>query len=281
MDLGVALSREAADLTSSDLSPVGNEFDDALASEPGWRAIARFVRAWGEPHSLLHAWVPFVFLEYDESSHARPTPSVFAALDSPIGEAGSRLSPELGAARQFAELLLGDEFDTRRSAALERGFCALRSHSRVLHVALMLGRNTAAIRLSVLAETELVSDYFSRLDAPDLAAQAEHLLSLLPERPSFSQLDFDIGPPTGARVGMGHRPANREAWGELLTHLVRLGAADPHKADAALRWLDASHSAGIRRELSHVKLATDGAGGVEAKIYLGLTRVAASGRVRD
>jgi len=273
VDLGAALTRVAGGLDERALARERPEIGRALASEPRWRAIARFGQRWAKTGSASRAWIPFVFLEYDASATEPPVPSVFAALDSPIGEAGSRGCPELAAARELAGALLGDAFDAKRSDRLEQCFGALQGEARILHVAAMLGRSPPSVRLSAWIAESQAYDYFEAIGARAAGEKAERLLALLPERPAYCQLDFDLGPPVAPSVGLGCRPEHRDRWRELLDRLVAEGLCDPDKAVAVLCWPGSHVGAGVRlrRELSHVKLGCDPGGRVEAKCYFGAT----------
>jgi hypothetical protein len=252
------------------------ELARALASEPRWRAVARFGRLWHATSSALRAWIPFVFLEYDAEHPDAPVavPSVFAALDSPLGEAPSRGCPELAAAREFAVALLGTRFDGERSDQLELCFRALHGQARVLHVAVMLGREAQSVRLSTwIGESQSVA-HLEALGLRDAAEPLERLLTVLPVRPRHLQIDFDIGPPVGSRIGLGCRPEGLDEWRELLDRLVRRDLCDPDKAAALLCWPEGSDrgAACVRRELSHVKLGCEPGGRIEVKCYFGATR---------
>lgn len=276
MDLGVALTRSDGGLAPAALSNAHPELTRALASEPRWRAVARFGRRWHATSSALRAWIPFVFLEYDAAAPEAPiaVPSVFAALDSPLGEAPSRGCPELAAARKFAVALLGRRFDGERSDQLELCFRALHGRARVLHVAVMLGREAQSLRLSTwIGESQSVA-YLEALGRRGAKEQLERLLAVLPLRPGQLQLDFDMGPPVGPRIGLGCRPEGLDEWRELLDRLVRRDLCDPGKAAALLCWpgSGARGAVRLRRELSHVKLGCEPGGRVEAKCYFGATR---------
>ncbi len=274
VDLGAALERPAGGLASFG-SAESPELSHALVSEPRWRAIARFRRRWAESGSASRAWIPFVFLEYDAGASDPPVPSVFAALDSPIGEAASRGCPELAAAREFAAALLGEDFS---SDPLERCFRALTGHARILHVAVMLGRSRRSLRLSTWIAEPQAGAYLEEIGAREAVGKAERLLALLPERPAYCQLDFDLGPPLAPSLGLGCRPESPGQWRQLLDRLTAEGLCDPDKAAALLRWPGRSMRAGVslRRTLSHVKLGCDDAGRVEAKCYFGATHAEAS-----
>lgn len=275
VDLGAALTRAAGGLDEGSLAKERPDIGRALASDPRWRAIARFGERWKERASASRVWIPFVFLEYDATGSEPPVPSVFAALDSPTGEAASRGRPELAAAREFAEALLGDTFDARSSDGLEQCFDALRGEARILHVAVMLGRSPPSLRLSSwIAESE-AGAYFEAIGASAAVEKVERLLALLPERPAYCQLDFDLGPPTAPSVGLGCRPERPARWRRLLDRLLIEGLCDAAKARAVLRWPGGHTRSGVmlRRDLSHVKLGCDPGGRLEAKCYLGMTPV--------
>jgi hypothetical protein len=271
VDLGVSVSPDAEGLGPEAFADATPELRLALAEDPRWRRVARFGEHWRDARSLCRAWVPFVFLEYDAGRLGRPVPSVFAALDSPLGDAPSRGFPEREASFEFASILLGNAFDTPRAAALAACFDALDGASRLLHVAVMLGRSRAALRVSAWLSEANLGEYFARLGVPDARDRIDPLLDLLPERREFVQLDFESDPPTACRIGLGHRPSDHGGWAALLDRLVSAGACDAAKAAQLL--CIASEGLGdaiaSRCELSHVKLVLAASGQIEAKVYLG------------
>ncbi len=277
IDLGVALTRAQGGRGS--LATLRHPEALRLAAEqhPRWQAIHDFGVLWHDPRSVVHAWVPFVFLEYDASEAARavPVPSIFAALDSPLGDAESRGCPELAAAQQVGAALLAGSAQPAHAEQLELCWLSLRGESRVLHVAVMLGRAVRTIRLSVLLPIDRVRHYLESVGGCEAAAAAHEITRRLRSPRETLQLDFEIGPPVPGRVGVGLRADDPHSWREILAELVALGLADRDKAASLLRWQGHTSIApgeSAVRELSHIKLAYGPTGAIEAKAYLGATR---------
>jgi hypothetical protein len=237
-----------------------------------------FGARWRDATSTLRRWVPFVFLEYDAEAAVAPVavPSVFAALDSPLARRGEY--PDLAAAREVVSLLRGCATPASLDAQLATCFERLPARGHVLHVAVMLGRAERSVRISVLIPRDAVESYFTALGASETARGAVALLGYASERDDCCQLDFDIGPPIAARVGLGLRPDHADGWESLVEGLVRIGVDDATKLEALLRWpgVTMADTPGgsilLRRELSHVKLGWQPSG-IEAKAYLGATRL--------
>lgn len=273
VDLGAACVRAAATLEWPSRANACHRVRQSVSADPCWQAIDRFFRLWSTRGSASSAWIPFVFLEYDSDGADPPVPSVFAALDSPVGVAPTRGCPEAAAAHEFARILLGDELRDEQVRAIDACFGAMRGRTRILHVAAMLGRLPRSVRISLSIPESEASEYFRRVGASAPATELAELVAALPTRTPDLQLDFDLGPPLAPRIGLGHRPEDRAEWEQLLDHLVERGRCDAGKAAALLRWVDerVDSRRGLRRELSHIKLIRGTGGDIEAKCYLGIS----------
>jgi hypothetical protein len=278
LDFGVSLS--ATEATAAALR--ASRHDDAR-----WQRIAAFGASWLEPDSLLRGAIPFVFLEYDEpaSGERVPVPSLFAALDSPLNRDEER--SELAAAREVAATLRGGALDASLEAQLSSCFERLPEGGRVLHIAVMLGRPAPSVRISVLLPRAQASNYFDALGARETAEMAAVLLGCGVDSGDPVQLDFDLGPPISGRLGMGVTPVGRGGWPSVIDAMSGLGICDAYKLAALSTWpgFDAVDGAGgvtlVRREISHLKIGVAASGVLEAKAYLGATRVLSGSAAGD
>lgn len=254
----------------------------AVEREEGWRRLRAFAEAWCDPAAPLHAWSPFVGLEFDAAAAAQwvPVPSVFVALDAPLGGDGfSR--PQLEAARQAAALLR-DGLSPALADALTACFDALPPGGQVLHVGAMLGRAQEGLRVSLALPATESRDTLSRLGGAAVLPSLHAAQAALPGRFFTMQIDVDLLPAFSPRVGVGLRPAQSERadWAALLAELVALDWASEAKATALLDWIGVGRAvrAGAaggwetcRRDLSHVKLVCAPGRDVAAKVYFGVT----------
>lgn len=271
VDLGISLTpaRGARESLATLRSP--RRLREASAQDSRWLGIKRLGACWRSPTFAVHRWASFLFLEYDAESagKALPVPSVFVALDSPLGDAATRGFPELGAALEVVTALLGEAADSVGDQIV-RCFRALRGQARVLHIAVMLGRPEKSVRLSVLIPRDMVDSYFGQVGTPE-AAEAVRMLTTVSASGSFHQVDFDIGRPVDSRVGVNVRPQTSREWPRLLDALVGLGLSDPVKAAAVLSWPETASNSHLRNHISHIKLAGGLKQRIEAKVYLGTT----------
>jgi len=245
-------------------------FSNAACAAACWGAIEAFIGQWHDSASSLRAWIPFIFLEYDADSADTPVivPSIFAALDSPIGVAPDRGLPEMRAAREFSRLLSGNSWSEKRDEQLCRCFRALRGQARVLHVAVMLSRSTQSWRVSVLLQRNSLESYLRSIGGTEAADTAlllatgryEELLN------DSLQLDIDIGPPISSRVGFNLQPDQKTSWSVLLQRSVELGLCSSEGASALLRWC--SSGTVPHREISHLKLVGEPGRTPELKGYV-------------
>jgi hypothetical protein len=277
VDLGVAIAATPGGRNA--LTRLGTHRSRRGAAS--WHRIAAFGRTWGAGGSALRAWVPFVFLEFDEESalERNPVPSVFVALDSPL-EGSSGASPELGAALRSVELLAGEDTNGENSDSLRRAFSNVPGGGRVLHVGVMLGRPERSLRMSVLLPEAELSGYLRRLGHAVAAEVVAATLATLSGLVPATQLDFDLGSGADGRVGFGLRPAARssETWRRLLDRLSESVSIPAARREAVLGWsgsselkLAAGGSRRLLREISHVKLGCGPATQAQVKAYLGVT----------
>jgi hypothetical protein len=259
VDFGFAMAPEDVEAA---LAP------DVLPSRApvGWSRLRRFASRWRDER-VLRDWIPFLFLEFDSGSAIGPlpSPSVFAALDSPLDR---RNAPELAAAEKAVSLLGGA--GSRESVdVVRRAHGALPATGRLLHVGVMLGRPVHSIRLSVLMEGAATPRYLASLGAHDAAVSARRAIEAFGPLLGEAQLDFDGGPSLDPRIGFGIRAeASRTLAAELT---ARVGAC-PAKISALQRWPGTLGPGPRRKRLSHLKLACAPDRIVEAKAYLEVSR---------
>jgi hypothetical protein len=285
VDLGIAMGPQRR--ASEQLAAAGRDPRVAPAGrvDPSWRRILDFAERWADPTSQLSSWVPFIFLEYDADAATDlvPVPSIFVALDSRLEGAPFAASncPELSALIEAAISLRGSPLLPALQSMLARCFAALPRGARILHLGMMLGRAQGGVRLSAAMAGEEVAPFLRSLGGEEAATGAATLLARGGGRFSRAQVDFDLDPSVQPNVGLGVRPDGRQgadSWERLIGEVIELGAANPERAAALLRWPGASRAraAGqpaewmLHRELSHLKLAMCG-GRLEAKAYLGVT----------
>jgi hypothetical protein len=285
VDLGVAVApgnggREVLAGLAGDLG-----LERALAGDARWGRIRDFARRWSHPESTLHSWVSFLFLEYDAAAADDSTavPSLFLALDAPLGTAEPDPSPVRAAVREAAGILAGRPIPPELDAQVARAFEALPSGGWVLHLGVLLGRGAEGVRLSLaVGSSSDAAACLRRLGGEEAAHAVETAGARLAEAPPATQLDLDLAPSLRPRVGLGFRPGDTQEWKVLLRAVERLGACSAEKASGLLRWPGqrrvALGSADflLRRELSHLKLVCSPGAAPRAKAYFGVTPLPAA-----
>jgi hypothetical protein len=297
VDLGIALTAAAGShrlLASPDRDP---RLSSAVRADHRWRRLSDFARRWAEPGSPWLLRVPFLFLEFDADGTRDPVPipSVFVALDWPLDEltqetrqrcrrVGPSTSAGLCAAKEILHLLRGQPLSPAVADLLDRCFLDLPDFGVVLHVAAMLARPGAGVRLSVQLPRRAARRYLEALGW-GAGAELEGLLDAHAGETDFThpaapvQVDFDVGASIGARVGIGLRPPDERGWPALLDSLVRRRRCDPAKRDALLQWpgvsfarlADSSDWCGFEHYIGHLKISCEVGREPQAKAYFGVT----------
>jgi hypothetical protein len=284
VDLGIGIRRNDAEAVAR-LPTLRQQLDAIAAKDAGWEGLARFLGAWNDRSGPLWGTVPFIFLEVDADAGAAVTPSVFIALDWPLGgagadEAASRVA--VCAAVQEAVSRLGSPaLAAACRSQLTSAFEWLDRDARIFHVGVMLGRRPAAIRLSVSAGWRDLPAYLRRLGALDGSAIIERLhgiMSPVIHPDALQQCDFDLPASAGVPLGFAFPLVAGAEAAPLLQHLVAQGLCTQEQRAALLAWSgEATVSlpfggleCRLRRYLSHVKLSCDASGRCGAKVYFGV-----------
>ena len=281
VDLGLAIEPEdEAAKTLAGRTP--GALDTAGAE--AWRRLRNFAVAWTEPGSLLSRWVPFLFLELDAVSAGRsvPEPSVFVALDSPLGAphggGGSRArgaDVTLAVSQEAARHLLGAPLAGALCEQVVACFDAVPEGSHVLHLGAMLGRGAAGVRLSLSIARDELPAYLARIGWDHPVGDLDRCLERYGQVPDRVQLDFDVAEAIQPRLGVGLQPSRPEGWPILLDRLVGDGLCTPERGEALLAWPGAEtrrlpgygFPCRIRRATSHAKISLEPGRPLEAKAY--------------
>lgn len=266
VDLGISV--EAANGGRAQLAEPGAALDGAGADPPTWARLRRFARAWNEPASLAHQWVPYALLELGADALA---PSIFTAVDWPLDP--DDLPALRAAAKEILALLL--ERDCARE--VERCF-ALPRFARVLHVGARPTQPRPALHVAASLPHDGVAAYLAGLGHGNELAALEEVLARAergvasphPWRPRL--VDFDAGD-AGCPIAIGLRPSHPDQWPGILAALVEAGVGDEDACAALLAWPGTDqHDLGapcrIRRYLGHVKLSLR-EGAIEARVHAG------------
>jgi len=228
-----------------------------------------FCRAWSDPTSLLHSWIPFVFLEFDADvpSDPIPVPSVFVSLDWPIvdpaepeAEQGVR-SLTTAVVHDALYLLLGPNGLAPFAANLGACIDALPDSGRVLHAGAMLGRSACGARLSIAMPRAAQVGYLERFGLGRSAGIVESVMATLAPTNDRVHLELDVTETIGPRIGVVLACDRPEGWAELLARLDAERFCTADERAELMRW-----------PISHLKITPAPSGMREAKAYLNLPR---------
>ncbi len=224
----------------------------APAHAPPWQRVAALARQWAEPASLLHSRVEMVFLEFDAPFTVGQPPSVFARLDSAIGDGGAQWAHAAGAVDELALALMGQRASAATRAHLAAVFGALPPGGRIVDVAAMLPRGAVTVRLFITMPRAGLPDYLTALGWTDSGARR------------------DLAGVLWRAMGERLRSCGLGDADQLAT-LTRWPGAGPARAidhvATRARW-----PSQLVRLISHVKVVLEPSRPVEAKAYLWATR---------
>jgi len=266
VDLGICLRRRVR----RERGPALRWIDDR------WARLGELLATWSDRASTLHAWVPFLFLEFDAVGcrAAVPIPSVFVTLDEPLGGSATTMVRGFAIARQALRLLHGRALAPAVRAQLGACFRRLPPAGRVVHVGAMLARTPATIRLSVAMPRTDAEGYLASIGWATPASDLKQVYATYSEDTREVHLEFDVASRVGPKLGVVFAPRDEIGWRSLLEALVARGLCAPAKRDALLSWPGEVEStiAGRRwivlRTLSHVKISHARGAELEAKAYV-------------
>jgi hypothetical protein len=255
-----------------------------------WRRVEDFCRVWATEGSVLHADVPFVWLEFDLEAGrpGPPSPFLFFCLQPdflarPMGftsSAGPQRGTEARQLRLIDEglgLLLGPRCWPRVMAQLERCLRALPPEGQVLHLAPLAQRAQEAARLVVTIPRPEVIPFLQAIGCPGPLEELRATLDALHAGSRMVGVQLDVGEAVRDPVGLQffyRGPDPR--WVPLLDALVARGLCTRAGHERALSWSGeervAFHSRvmplRLRRELE-LKLVFRRDQAPEAKAYFG------------
>lgn len=291
VDLGVGIS-----LTSGGGRFLGEPDSDAalaraVRTEERWRRLHEFGLRWTvDPTWRLRA--PFLFLEYDEDTPLQPlpVPSVFVSLDWPLGELGQEarrqgltdpmLVPGLADVKRMLAVLRPQPLSPAADALFAKCFALVPAGGLVLHLAVMLGRPGASVRLSLSVPCDGAAAYFDALGWSRGLSALGHALSFEAEasgsgeKQRLVQIDVDVGGTLGPVVGVMLQPSLTGSWPRLLDALVAAEYCDRERRDALLEWpreaSNGSDAASLERYLAHAKITCGKDVAPKAKAYIGV-----------
>lgn len=248
---------------------------------PAWLDATRcFAEAWARADSPFGD-LPSIGLEYDLPSEGGTRgPSVFVCTEpsfplmGPTPMAPSRMKEWLA---RGLSLLAARRIEPATLDAVERCARCLPEDGRILHVASMPERGTRGLRVCAVMSSASIPGWLEAIGWPGEFQRVEQALE--PCGPlSWMGLNIEVSQtvePYFAIEQVIH--GNADACRKVAGRLVRLGMADPVKAEAAARWLGdetvdlpgVDWHVNIQRQL-YFKIIPHPDGRMEAKAYLGI-----------
>jgi hypothetical protein len=265
-----------------------------------WAAAQRFVDAWADDTSALSRTVSTIWLEMDDVTKPAlaAAPSLSACV---VPSYGPDYDPRSAQREHLSEALLITDVAFRgrgrASELTERLNHAVRelpTHGRFIHLSLMTGRATPALKLyGVCPSSELV-DYLARLGFAgrlDLLGdflRSEVLTEMTPEDVYFDLNLSTMSDAATASLGVAFSQQNQLALAprdgarrQLMNRLIALGYSTSAQAETLARWVELPPSRKtplvsgdvIARRWLDLKLVLDAGGHWSTKAYLGFARL--------
>jgi hypothetical protein len=220
------------------------QLDRFAAGDARWAATVRFLRAWGEPRSVLFAGVPVVWLELDAPCAEQPDPAPFVIFTpDPLATLASGTALPLALVRTVSEgiWLLGDgviEPDLVRSLA--RCLGSLPGATRLLHVALRPSESGRFVRLVLRMPWRALGAYLDCVGWQGSRAGLDAWLERSCPSTVLQSINLDVGPGVGPRVGVEYHfptpPASDHRWRTVFDALADAGACTAERRAALEAW---------------------------------------------
>ncbi|MEO6027395.1 MAG: hypothetical protein ABIR79_11065 [Candidatus Binatia bacterium] len=268
VDFGIAIRRDGYGVQRCTANPAKIE-----SHGPVWERIVRFMQGWQDPTSLLHRWIPLLFLEFDawEAGTEVSPPSVFVSLDWPADEDGHAARALERQCLRAALGILLPTFDEEYADALESACESLPLAGRFVHVGAMIGRTDPALRLSASLPIEALGAYLRSQDADDRHVAIAAAIERFMPGATGVHLEHDVGRLATHGLGLVLTPAAND-WSALFEALVVDGLATESKVRALATWSSRTPSDGpdqeLLRSISHIKVVSRAGEPWRAKAYV-------------
>jgi hypothetical protein len=262
-----------------------------LRESAAWSRAFDLGAAWAEPGSILHAQVPFVWLEVDVLGPPPevPPPFVFFCVQphfmagplgarEPGGPLAARASHDFSAlAGNALSLLLGHPLAPPVERTLARCFEALPPSGHVLHVAPLDSRGLDGIRLVHFMPKGELLGYLERIGWPGSMRDVGGTLAALYPHTSHVGFHLDVGEEVSPMIGMQvYHPGADPRWEHPLEWLCARGVCTADKRAAVLGWPGKEHLTlphhrwpSIAYRTLEIKVVSRPDAPMEAKVYLG------------
>lgn len=261
------------------------KLDDTLFDTVQWQHIRTFASYWSDPVSPVYKRTNNIWLEFDLESLKEkiPVPGLFF-----------NIMPERGdSSKEDIYDCIIDGLTCLRGKSLRKEirdnlrFClyALPECARLVYAALMMSRDTEAVRVVIDIDKEFLGNYLTDIKFPGSTQELMELLEVLSQFTGFCRYNLDISHKVLPGIGIEYFLQSKEEkkkpdWEGLLAHLVSRSLCTPEKCDALMKWTGYTRTifpfdlyySYIFRKISHIKIVCQEAFPPEAKAYISFWR---------
>ncbi|MEQ8167562.1 MAG: hypothetical protein ABRQ38_01585 [Candidatus Eremiobacterota bacterium] len=261
------------------------KLDDSLFYTSEWQHIRKFASYWSDPASPLYNRTNNIWLEFDleRLKEKIPVPGLFFNIRPEITEPSKE--DIYGCILDGLTCLGGKSL--RKKIRDNLRFClqTLPEGARMVYAALMMSRDTEAVRVVIDIDKGSLKDYLASIKFPDSTQELMELLEELSQFAGFCRYNLDISYKVLPKIGIEYFLQSKEEkekpdWERFLAYLVRSSLCTPEKCDALLKWTGYTRTifpfdlfySYIFRKISHVKIVCQKDFPPEAKAYISFWR---------
>jgi hypothetical protein len=224
---------------------------------PLWNQAQDFFRQWADPTSVLHEYVPLIWLEFDQVDGPVPEvplPSFSFCLDPLYAERRSWAqyvnARDPQKRRQVAEkglqLLFGCPLSPQRKKALLVCFDSLPVGGRIIHISAMVTRQPVVVKVYGSVPKDQLLAYLTQIGWPGSIPELTDILTTFctPKTVENNRfIDLTVGEAVLPRLGIAFSqqqianvPDRDPTRQILLEQCVQAGLCTPEKRDALFTW---------------------------------------------
>lgn len=261
------------------------KLDDSLFNTVQWQHIRKFASYWSDPASPLYKRTNNIWLEFDleRLKEEVPVPGLFFNI---MPETEDSSKEDICDCIIDGLTCLGGK-SLRKKIRDNLRFClqALPEGARVVYAALMMSRDTEAVRVVIDIDKGYLKDYLASIKFPDSTQELMELLEELSQFAGFCRYNLDISDRILSRTGIecflpGKKDKEKPDWKGFLDYLASRSLCTREKCDALLRWTGYTRTifpselyySYIFRKISHIKIVRQKAFPLEAKAYMSFWR---------
>ncbi len=265
------------------------EMKKIFKSSANWQKIFRFCAEWGEAGSLPDINIQNIWFEFDHDQLVKelPEPCLFFSIrgldkKSRFEKDKSNKSKLNWLFESSFQTLVSKKLTGNLAGKVEECMSALPPNGAVFQIGVLLSRNPDSLRLCTAMPVNEYRGYLEKIKWP---GSFEYIIPSLHTFGSCADavfLDIDVGEEVLPKIGMEcafrKKSDIKAKLAEFLGLLIELQLCSKKNASIVVDWLNNEDrketfgkKAGLKRDLSHIKIILDEDNMAVAKAYLSLS----------